>query len=116
MTYHLNTRENNLADCLDLYTAYQRSLALARKYHMRHPVQLAYIKKYEVAAADAFAEAVTYIPSDLLKELKPALGARWKFRLLTWRWRSIAIDEEIERLDELHDRWGGKDNYLYNQF
>ncbi len=116
MRHHPTTQENNLADCLDLYTAYQRSLALARKYRMRHPVQLAYQKQYEVAAADAFAEAVTYIPGDLLKELKPALSSRWKFKLLTWRWRSIAIDEEIERLGELHDRWDGKDNYLYNQF
>lgn len=112
MIHHLITRENNLADCLDLYLAYQRSLAAARKHKMRHPVQLAYIKKYEVAGADAFAEAVTYIPADLLNELKPALGVRWKFKVLTWRWRAIAIDEEIERLGDLHDRWAGLNNQL----
>lgn len=112
MRHHLITRENNLADCLDLYLAYQRSLAAARKQKMRHPVQLDCIKKYELASADAFAEAVAYIPADLLNELKPALGSRWKFKVLTWRWRAILIDEEIERLGDLNDRWSGLNEQL----
>jgi hypothetical protein len=98
--------DKNLADCLDLHLAYERSIRIATKNgQLNHPVQLAEIKKYKMASKDAFIEAQMYIPRDLLSELAQSLGPRWKFRILTWRWRMVAFDEEVEKLMDLHNRW-----------